>query len=188
MFNSNRTTRRGLITGIMAMGLLAGCGNGIGSDGGQKIDAAADAALNYLYGTEPGARDLAARASGMLIMPDQTQGGFGFGAAFGRGVLRIGDASVDYYSSTQASFGLQIGAQKYSHVLFFMTDDALADFRASSGWTAGAGVRYTIQSESLNVDVGSTQILSPVEAIIFAQAGAIAGATLEGTKYTRIIP
>ena len=182
------TTRRGLITGIAAMGILAGCGNGIGSDGGQKIDAAADAALNYLYGTEPATRGWGERAAGILIMLDVTQAGFGFGAAFGRGVLRIGDVSVDYYSSTQGSVGLQIGAQKFSHVLFFMTDEALADFRSSSGWTAGAGVRYTLQSDSLNVDVGSTQILNPVEAVIFAQAGAIAGATVEGTKYTRIIP
>ena len=144
--------------------------------------------MNYLYGTEPATRDFARRAAGILIMPDVTQAGFGVGAAFGRGVLLIGDASVDYYSSTQGSFGFQIGAQKFSHVLFFMTDEALADFRSASGWTAGAGVRYTLQSDSLNVDVASTQILNPVEAIIFAQAGAIAGATIEGTKYTRIIP
>ena len=81
-------------------------------------------------------------------MPQITQAGFGFGGAFGKGVLRIADASVDYYSTTQGSVGLQIGAQQYSQVLFFMTQDALAEFRASAGWTAGAGARYALNSDA----------------------------------------
>ena len=184
----SHTTRRGVLVGIGAMGALAACGNGVGSDGAQKLDAAADSALNFLYGTAPATRDLGASAAGVLIMPQITQAGFGFGGAYGRGVLRINDVPVDYYSSAQGSLGFQLGAQQFSQVLFFMTDEALAEFRSSSGWTAGAGARYALNSDAASVGVDSTEILFPVEAVQFAQAGFIAGATLDGTKYTRIIP
>lgn len=180
--------RRGLLlAGFAALGLAA-CDNSVDSNGAATMDAAADQALNYLYGTEPATRQFGSQAAGILIIPEVTQGGLGLGGSFGRGVLRIGDVSVDYYSATQASIGFQIGVQQYSQVLFFMTNEALADFRSSSGWTAGAGVRYTVQEDALNVGVDSTRILNPVEAVVFAQSGVIAGATLDGTKYTRIIP
>ncbi len=188
MYELQKHSRRGLILGGIALGTLSACGNGIGSDGAIKIDSAADSALNYLYGTAPAARQLGNNASGILIMPQITQAGLGLGGAYGRGVLRIGGASVDYYSSTQASAGFQIGAQQFSQVLFFMTDEALAEFRASSGWTAGAGARYALNSDAASLGIATTEVLHPVEAVIFAQAGLIAGATIEGTKYTRIIP
>ncbi len=188
MNKPSKTTRRGLIAGALAFGALAACDNGIGGDGAMKIDDAADTALNYLYGTAPATRELGRNATGILIVPQISQAGLGLGAAYGRGVLRINDIPVDYYSSTQGSFGLQIGAQQFSQVLFFMTEDALAEFRASSGWTAGAGARYALNSDAMTLGLNTSEILHPIEAVIFAQAGFIAGATIEGTKYTRIIP
>ena len=180
-------SRRAALAMAGAFGLAA-CGNGIGGDGATKIDVAADAALNFLYGFKPGSQDLNDRAAGVLIIPQMTQAGLGIGGGFGRGVLRINDIPVDYYSATQASIGLQIGAQQYSQVLFFVTQDALEEFRSSDGWTAGAGARYALNSDALSLGVDSNELLFPIEAVIFAQAGAIVGATIEGTKYTRIIP
>ena len=181
-------SRRVFLAGGLCLTALAACGNGIGGDGSEKIDASADAALNFLLGTAPGTRQLADRASGVLIMPQITQAGFGLGGGFGRGVLRINDISVDYYSAAQASVGLQLGAQQYSQVLFFMTDEALADFRASDGWSAGAGARYALNSDAVSFGLDLNEVLHPIEVVIFAQSGLIAGATIEGTKYTRIIP
>ena len=182
------STRRAFLTGGLGLTALAACGNGIGSTGGDQIDASADAALNFLYGTAPGTRDLADKASGVLIMPQITQAGFGLGGGFGRGVLRIDDISVDYYSAAQASIGLQLGAQQYSQVLFFMTDAALAEFRQSDGWSAGAGARYAMNDDGAAIGLDINEVLFPVEAVVFATSGLIAGATIEGTKYTRIIP
>ncbi|MGR3291439.1 MAG: lipid-binding SYLF domain-containing protein, partial [Paracoccaceae bacterium] len=95
---------------------------------------------------------------------------------------------VDYYSATQASIGFQIDAQQYAHVLFFMTQEALATFRNSPGWAAGADLEQALNSEGQNISADTTTALSSVIAVVFGQAGLIAGVTIEGTKYTRIIP
>ena len=182
-------SRRALMGGAAAATLvLAACGNGVGSEGAAKLDARVDAALNYLDINFPGTRDLQQKSVGMLVMPLITEAGFGFGGSYGRGALRVNGITVDYYSATQASFGLQIGAQQYAHVLYFMTEEALAEFRASSGWAAGADVEYAVNDRGANLSAETTTALSPVIAVVFGQAGLLAGATVEGTKYSRIIP
>ena len=181
-------SRRAFVLLSLAGVALAGCANGIGSGGAAIVDARVDSALSFLYTNYPGTQDLAARAAGILVMPVVTEVGLGVGGSYGTGALRVGNTTVDYYSATAASAGLQIGAQQYSHVLFFMTQDALAEFRASTGWAAGADIEYAMiaQGEVLRAD--TTTSLSPVIAIVFAQSGLRMGATIEGTKYTRIIP
>ena len=181
-------SRRGFVLGAMALPLVAACGNGIGGGGASMIDGRVDSTLNFMFTNYPGTRDLANRASGMLIMPLVTEVGLGIGGSFGRGALKVGQSTVDYYSAAAASAGIQIGAQQYSHVLFFMTQDALLEFRSSPGWSAGAGVEYALNDQGETLLADTTTSLSPVIAVVFAQTGLRVGATLEGTKYTRIIP
>ncbi|MGR3463631.1 lipid-binding SYLF domain-containing protein [Limimaricola sp.] len=184
----DKTTRRGLMLGLGATGLLAACGNGVGSDGGSRIDARVQSTLDHMYDRYPGTRDLASRSKGMLVMPLITEVGLGFGGAYGRGALMVGQSVVDYYSAASASAGLQIGAQQFSHVLFFMTEQALSNFRRAPGWAAGADVEYAINDRGEMLRAETTTSLSPVIAVVFAQTGLRVGATLEGTKYSRIIP
>ena len=183
-----RLTRRGLALGLLTAGTLAACGNGIGSPGPGRIDARVDETVNYLFSSYPGTRELAERASGLLVMPLVTEAGLGVGGSYGRGALRVGGATVEYYSMTSGSAGLQIGAQQYSHVLFFMTPEALMEFRTSDGWAIGGEVEYAWLDEGETLRAETTTSLSPVIAVVFAQTGIRVGATLEGTKYNRIIP
>ncbi len=181
-------TRRAALFGLSGTLALAACGNGIGSQGADVIDRRVAASLAFLERTYPGTRSLREKSVGMLVMPLLTQAGFGVGGTYGRGALLINGVTVDYYSATSASFGLQIGAQQYGYVLYFMTQDALANFRASPGWAAGADIEYTVSNEAMNVGTETTTVLHPVIAVVFGQAGLLAGATVEGTKYSRIIP
>jgi len=182
------TTRRTFLTGAAATSGLAACGNGVGSRGSQKIDGRVNAARDFMYANVAGTEDLTYKAAGVLIMPLQTEAGFVVGGAYGRGALRVNDATVDYYSAARASWGLQIGAQQYAHALFFMTEEALSDFRRSAGWAAGADLKYAVSSNAGTLATETTTVVDPVIAVIFGQAGLIIGASLAGTKYTRIIP
>ena len=177
---------------VLAMGgaglSLAACGNGIGGGGASRLDARVDATRDYLLQTYPGTQDLMNKAVGVLYMPLVTEAGLGFGGSYGRGALRINNVTVDYYSVTSASVGFQIGAQQYAHALFFMTEPALADFRRADGWELGADARYALPDRGGAIGADTTTSLAPVIALVFGQAGLIAGATLAGSKYTRIIP
>ena len=184
-------SRRGFM-GLGAAGFLAACdnsliGNGVDSDGAAKVDARVDATRDYLFSNYPGTQDLAQTARGILFMPLLTEIGFGVGGGYGRGALRINDVTVDYYSATRATIGFQIGAQQYAHALFFMTEDALANFRRGNGWAAGADIRYATPQQGGSIGKETTE-LDPVIGLVFGQQGLIAGATLSGVKYSRIIP
>ncbi|SDZ46092.1 Las17-binding protein actin regulator [Jannaschia faecimaris] len=181
-------SRRRFLAVASAPLALAACGNGVGGNGGDRIDGRVDAAFNFMYNTLPDTRVLADKAAGILMMPVVTEAGFGFGGAYGRGALRVNGVTVDYYSTTSASVGLQIGGQQYSHALFFMTQPALNNFRTSQGWTAGADLEYAVSSNARSLSTGTTELLTPVIAVVFGQAGLLAGASLEGAKYNRIIP
>lgn len=181
-------SRRTVAFGLGAALMTGACANGIGGSGPARIDARADSTLAQLYADYPATRDLAAKSTGMLVMPLVTEAGLGLGGGYGRGALRINDVTVDYYSMTKASGGLQIGAQQYAHVLFFMTNQALETFRRSGGYAAGANILYATPERGQTLAAETTTSLAPVIAVIFGQSGLRVGATLEGVKYTRIIP
>ncbi len=180
-------TRRALLLGAGAAGLAA-CDNGIGSNGAATIDARVASTQSYLHSAYPSTVQLNEKAAGTLVMPLMTKAALGAGGAFGRGALSVDGATIDYYSAAQASLGFQLGAQQYAHVLYFMTNDALYDFRTSPGWTAGADIEYALNDRGANLSASTVTQLSPVIGVVFGQAGLLAGASLAGTKYTRIIP
>ncbi|MGL4321185.1 MAG: twin-arginine translocation signal domain-containing protein, partial [Paracoccaceae bacterium] len=62
-------SRRQFLIGSGSAAILAGCGNGVGGDGAQRLDARVDATRDYLATNYPGTTDLAARAAGVLYMP-----------------------------------------------------------------------------------------------------------------------
>ena len=183
-----------LVSLSLAMYLaLSGCGDvgvttGFINEDAEKIDARVDVALNQLYKQYPNLEELGQKAAGMLIMPLVTEAGLFWGGSYGRGALRVNGLSEDYYSTASAGYGLQIGAQQYGHALFFMTRQALNDFKNSQGWALSGDVEYTWQGRSENVRAETTTALAPIIAVIFGQSGMKVGASLEGQKYTRIIP
>ncbi|WP_179380023.1 lipid-binding SYLF domain-containing protein [Jannaschia marina] len=181
-------SRRRFLAAASAPLALAACGNGVGGNGGARIDGRVDAAMNFMHNTMPDTRILSEKAAGVLMMPVVTEAGLGVGGAYGRGALRVNGATVDYYSTTSASVGFQIGGQQYSHALFFMTEPALGNFRTSPGWTAGGDLEYVVQANARTLTTDTTSLLTPVVAVVFGQAGLLAGASLEGQKYNRIIP
>lgn len=185
----NRLTRRGFaLTGLASAGMAAACGNGVGGNGAQIIDARVEETLDFLYSSYPNTIELGNNAAGILVMPVVTEAAFGFGGGYGQGALRVDGTSVDYYSTTKGSFGFQIGASQHAHVLFFMTEGSLTEFRHSAGWAVGANVKYVVVDQGGAANAETTTVLAPVVAVIFGQAGIKLGIDLEGTKYSRIIP
>lgn len=147
-----------------------------------EINNQADATLTRLYQSAPGSRDLVQRAEGVLIFPEVVSGGFIVGAEHGKGVLRVGGQNSGYYSTSSGSIGLQAGAQSRAVVILFMTQEALNDFRNSSGWTAGVDASVAVATVGANGRVDTSTIKEPVVAFALTNAGLMAGVSLEGSK------
>jgi len=103
-------------------------------------------------------------------------------------VLRIGGKSQAYYQIVAASFGLQIGAQAFSNVMFFMTESSLKYLRESDGWAIGTGPSVVVIDKGAAAGISSTTLSQDVYAFPFGQTGLMAGIGLEGSKITQIFP
>lgn len=185
-------TRRALgALAVTAMLALAPAGPAAAASA-ETIDARVNVALGKLYEQVPYARELAQRAKAMLVMPRVVKGSFLVGGAYGEGALRINapdtgyGGTAEYYSVAAGSVGLQIGFQKSSHVLFFLTDTALEKFRRSDGWEVGADAEVTFPEAGLNTGVSSITAEKPVIGVVFGEDGLAIGASLEGAKYSHI--
>lgn len=153
---------------------------------GAEIDAKVDLALQQLLRESEAARALDEKAIAVLVFPDIVKGGLGFGGQYGEGALRRDGATVGYYNIAAASFGLQIGAQTFSQVIFFMTEEALAYLDSSKGFEIGADANVALANEGLGYDVTSSTVQDPIIAFVFGQKGLMAGLTIEGSKITKL--
>lgn len=151
-----------------------------------SIDAGVDSTLGRLYNAANGSRELVQKARGVLVFPSVIDAGFGVGGQYGEGSLRVGGHTVGYYSTATGSIGWQIGAQSKAIVFLFMTDDSLAKFRNSEGWSAGGDASVALLKVGANGNVDTTTASSQVDAFVLTNTGLMAGATLEGTKVSRL--
>ncbi|PLZ03732.1 hypothetical protein CY652_04960 [Burkholderia sp. WAC0059] len=173
---------------------LAGCttttdqpaNHAVDSSKRQSINASVDSTLARLYQTVPGSRELVGKARGVLVFPSVLQAGFVVGAQYGEGALRVGGGTVGYYSTTSASFGAQIGAQSKAIIFLFMTQDALARFRSSDGWSAGGDASVAIVKVGANGAIDTTTATSPVEVFVLTNSGLMGDLSLSGTKVSRL--
>ena len=152
-----------------------------------RIDRDVDEALQDLYQNVPGALELAQASEGVLVIPRIRKAGFFASGSYGEGALMIGPAKVDYYSLSTAGIGLTFGATEFNQALFFMTPQALEDFRVADGWELGVDAAVVVQHEGAAAGLTSTQINRPIQEVVFGQRGLIADASLAGAKYSRII-
>ena len=177
---------------VVATAFVAGCtttGTSAPSDAAakrQEIDAGVDGALNRLYGSVDGARELASRAQGMLVFPRVLSGGLVIGGEYGDGALRSKGATVGYYRTISGSFGLTAGGQSKGVIIMFMTPEAYNKFVQSSGWTVGADASVALAKVGANGKLDTVTAQQPVIAFVQTNAGLMFDASLDGSKISKL--
>jgi lipid-binding SYLF domain-containing protein len=193
-----KTARLLSVTALAIAAALAGCsttasvtkpaegGGASTAESRHAVDASYQETLDRLYAGTPGSRELVAKARGVLVFPRVISAGLVVGGAYGEGQLREHGHIEGYYRTTTGSVGWQIGAQSRALVFLFMTEDALQRFQASHGWSGGVDASVAVLTVGANGALDANAAGAPTVAFIMTNAGLMAGATLEGTKVTRI--
>lgn len=133
-----------------------------------------------------GGRDFLNKAKGYLVFPSVYKAGFGIGGEYGEGGLIVNNRIIDYYRTITASIGFQIGAQKKSIIIVFLTQKALDDFRNSDGWKVGVDSSVAIVKWGVGEEISSIEFNKPIIGFIFGNKGLMYNLTLEGSKITKI--
>jgi lipid-binding SYLF domain-containing protein len=152
----------------------------------EEIDSEANQALDTLYAESSAAKELGAKAQGILVFPSITKGGLIVGGEYGEGALRVDGKTQAYYSSASGSVGLQIGISSRSLVILFMTDEALNAFTSADGWEAGVNADVTVVDVGATGSLDTTTAQAPVIAFNFGEGGLMAGVSVEGTKVSKL--
>jgi lipid-binding SYLF domain-containing protein len=152
----------------------------------KEIDASVDAVMDRFYKQVKDAKEVVKRSKGLLILPSVIKGALIVGGEYGKGAMRIGGKTVDYYSMISGSVGFQIGGQAKDIIIVFMSSDALKQFRNSKGWEAGVDGNVALitvgAGESATTNIGNNSIV----AFVFDVKGLIADISFKGAKFTKL--
>jgi len=151
-----------------------------------EIDREARKGLQDLYAKNPKAKELGAKAKGILVFPGIYKAGFMFGAQYGEGALFKKGKTAGYYNTVGASYGFQAGAQKYGYALFFMTDAALKYLDKSEGFELGSAPSLVVLDEGKAGSLSTTTAQSDMYAMFFDQKGLMGGLGIQGTKVSKL--
>jgi len=151
----------------------------------RDIDEGVEVSLKTLKDI-PGGSEVIAESKGLLIFPGVFKAAFGIGGEYGEGALRIKGKTVDYYSTAAASIGFQLGGEKKSIIIAFMTDEALKSFRNSAGWKIGADATVAVIALGAGTQVSSAISNKPIVAFVFGEKGLMYDLSLNGAKVTKI--
>lgn len=152
----------------------------------RKLNRDSDRVLQRLYDTNPGTREVLARAAGVLVFPGIYKGGMGLGAEYGEGVLRERGRTTGYYRIVSGSVGFQLGVQKRAQVIAFMEEDALRRFKRSDGWEVGVDGSVVIADRGIGAQADSKALNQPIIGFILDEKGLMYNVSLEGSKITEI--
>jgi len=174
----------GLIAAMAAILTGGPFGSALATDAA-IIDAEADAALERLY-QEEGGREFAEKAKGLLIMPGVGKGALIVGIEHGKGALRIGGKTVDYYSMSAGSVGLQVGGEAKDIIIAFLTTEAMEQFRDSKNWEVGLDGNIAVITAGAGGTLSNISDEEPIQAVVFDVKGLFFDMSLKGGKFSKL--
>ena len=152
-----------------------------------------------------GAGDFIDDAYGYAVFPSIGKGGIGIGGAHGKGEVFAGGKRVGQVKMNQITYGLQLGGQVYSQMIFFRDERAFDDFTSGNfefgaqatavALTAGAQASTTTGgggNTSSGTDADSSKVnasekqydgRSGMAVFTIAKGGLMYEATLGGQKF-----
>ena len=171
---------------VITLFVMAGLPGLVHAADAREIDVSVEVALEQFRKEVKGADQFLGMAEGYLVFPKVVKAGLGIGGEYGEGALRVAGKTRAYYSTAAASIGLQLGVQKKSIIIAFLTKEALAKFLGSEGWEVGVDGSVALIKVGAGGSIDTTNIKDPIVAFVFGQKGLMYNLTLEGSKFTKL--
>ena len=162
-----------------------------------------DTAIENFRGA--GAGDFIDDSYGYAVFPSIGKGGIGIGGAHGKGEVFVGGKKVGKTKMSQVTYGLQLGGQVYSQMIFFRDERAFDDFtsgnfefgaqatavaltagaQASTSTGGGGNTSSGTDADSSKVNANEKQYdgRSGMAVFTIAKGGLMYEATLGGQKF-----
>jgi lipid-binding SYLF domain-containing protein len=170
--------------GIIAMATALGGTVALALD--TRLDSEVSGTLQEFYKMAPDKnQSLVKNAAAVLVFPDITKAGIGFGGERGDGALLQDGKTIGYYSISGGSIGLTLGVSHHSQVILFQTAEARDKFINGSDWSVGADASVAVVNGAGGTYDTET-LKKPVLVFVFGETGLIGDASLKGTKISKI--
>jgi lipid-binding SYLF domain-containing protein len=137
------------------------------------------AAIDAFTNEDPSLKPLMDKAVGYAIFPDIGKAGFIAGGSYGKGEVFEGGQKVGYADITQATFGLQAGAQTFGELLLFMRQEELNDFKSGELKLAGNVSVVALKAGA----AGTADPGKGVIAFVRTKGGAMGEASIGGQRF-----
>lgn len=163
----------------LATALLVGASLNVAAADREEMDKEVTEAVALFKKTDPEMKKFFDSAKGYAVFPGVTKGGFGVGAARGKGQLFENGKVTGETKLTQASIGLQLGGQVYAEVIFFDNDSSLSDFRESK-------MEFSAQVSAVAATAGASKNAKyehGVAVFTLAKGGLMYEASVGGQKF-----
>ena len=152
----------------------------------KTLDADANVAINKFIAENKSADAFLVKAKAFLVFPSIKEAGFFIGGKYGEGVLRVQRTTKGYYSMTAASVGMQMGAQKYSMIIAFTTDEALNKFLLDGDeWETEVDGKIAVAEWNSKEEIDK-DYKDPMVAFVFDSKGLMGSFSMEGTKFKKL--
>lgn len=145
-----------------------------------KLQVKAAAAIDRLRERVPRTQAYFEQAYAFAIFPSVTRIGFGFGGAYGRGIVIEGDSLVGRSKYKQFTSGIQAGARNFSMIVFFKDREALEYYQTGKTQFMGqAGIALGSFGAA-----GTPAYNEGVAVVTVTRLGLMGEFTISGAKFT----
>ena len=161
--------------------MIVGCSSPAAKNSSQQatIASQSSAAMDAFNNEDPSLKDLVDKSVGYAIFPDVGKAGFIAGGSYGKGEVFEAGKKVGYADITQATFGLQAGAQTFDELILFLRPDELSNFKTSEFKFAGNVSAVAIKAGAAKTADASKGVV----VFVRANGGLMAEASLGGQRF-----
>ena len=150
------------------------------ADSSDRIQLKAAVAMQRFRERIPRTESYFEQAYAFAIFPSVTRVGFGFGGAYGKGVVIEGDDTVGRSKYWQFTSGIQAGARNFSMIIFFKDKPALDYYQAGKLQFMGqAGIALGPVGAA-----GTPGYNEGVAVVTVTRLGLMGEFTISGAKFT----